>query len=486
MKRVFRRFAILLVITLLAPTFLSFVPFIGSLTVQEVKAEQLKTELEKTEATVGVSSSPEYIYLIGINEGAVYSYTSDNPKIATISEYGAINGVAKGKTTITVKQTLEGVVTEVGKVSVSVVGPKIAEKSVDVGLNSTNSAPVNYMNYNAVYTFKSADTKIAKVDQYGTITGLKYGKTTISVSEKYKGKTVKLGSFSVNVVTGKIAEKEMSVAVASSGYAQIFIKYYNPQAVYKFKSANTKIATVDEYGYVSGVKKGTTTVSVTETFNKKTVQLGSITIKVMGAAILPSSEKIIIGINSSNYLTSAVLIDFYNYSATYTCTSADEGIVSAGYEEDRWGSYYKIRGVALGTTQITVFEEYNGTKTKVGTVNVTVKEIPATDMQIYTDWLEMVDGVPTMTYYLDDYWGSYVSDYYYKEPYDATTPVTYSSSDEAVVTVDNNGSITLHAAGTSMITITCGDFTAQLQIIVKESFYSDSSDTTDDSGDIFN
>lgn len=481
MKRILRRIAIVLIFTLLTPELLTFVPSLDSLTAAEVSAATIKAELGKTEATIGIYSSPEYVYLKLKNDDAKYQYTSANPKIATVSGYGEIEGVAKGKTTITVTETYNDAVNEVGKISINVVGPKLEIKTIDVGLNSQTYTPINYMNYKAVYTYKSSDTKIATVDEYGCITGVKYGKATISVTEKYKGKTVKVGSFTANIVSGKLAAKEMEVPVSSYGYSQIYINCRNSKATYKFKSADTKIATVDKEGYVTGIKKGTATISVTETYNKKTVKIGSVKVKVVGASINQSSEAIDIGINSTNYLTSIISIKNMNYEATYTCTSADNSIVWAGTEENSWGSSdFHIKGISLGTTIITVYEEYKDTKQKVGTVNITVKEIPVTDLILFDELLVYVDGVPTITYYLDYSSGDYLNYYYYTMPFDTSTPVTYANSDETVVTIDEKGYITPQSEGTAVITVSCGEFSFDIKIIVKSS---DPTDTDPEDGE---
>lgn len=468
MKKNFRRIAVLLIITLLAPVFLSFIPSIGLLSEARVSAAEAKAKLVTTKVIVGINSSPEYIYIENYDENANYSYSSANKKIATVNEYGAIRGVATGKTTVAVTETLDGKETKLGNVSVSVVNAAFLEKEINVGLNSENYLFIGYQNFDAKYTYKSANPKIAKVDQYGTITGIALGKTTISATQSYKGKSSKVGSITVNVVKASLAYKEQEVPIGSFGSTYVALQYMNNKASYKYTSADTKIAKVDQYGCITGIKEGTTTISVSETYNKKTVKIGSVKIKVAGASIIPEYSSIEIGLNSSNYVTDIIFMKNMNWDAVYTCEAADSSIVTADYVDNDWGDkIFKVMGTALGKTTLTVYEEYNGVKKKIGTVDVTVKEFPVTSF-IFNEYnFEEKDGVFFRSYIngYDYSWDSLKYSFYI-EPYNATTPITFTSSDEAVIKVDKDGIVTTAGEGTATITAACGDFTLQFQATV--------------------
>ncbi len=472
MKNLFKRIAILLIVTLLAPTIFNLVPSLKGMTAAEAYAATQKATLGKSKVTIGVVSSPEYVIVNNQPETATYTYSSANKKIATVNEYGFINGVSKGKTTITVKEKNNGTITEIGKISVTVVGPAISKKSVDVGVNNYTYPPINYMNFEAVYKYKSSDTKIATVDEYGGITGLKLGKATISVTETYKGKTTKVGAFTINVTNGKITQKQIEIPVNQGPYTDIPIACRNYEATYKYKSANTKIATVNKDGYVTGVKEGTTTISVTETYNKKTVKVGSIKVKVVQPSLDPKVKSVDIGINSSNSFFNLFNINYYNINAEYTCESADTSIISTGSEVDQWGyENFLIKGVNYGTTTLTVYEKLGGKKRKVGTIKATVKDIPATDLYFYTYGFEEENGKLTKTYYLEeDYSGSSLMDYFSKEPYNSTTPILFTSGDESVVKVSENGVVTPIAEGQALVTVSCGKLNFEIYINVSPGY----------------
>ncbi len=474
MTRTLKRIAILLIITMLAPTALSFIPSIGYLTTQEVSAAETKATIGRKDVTVGVNSSPEYIYIENWQDSATYSYSVKDKKIATVDKYGLIKGVAKGKTTVTVTQNLNGVKKEVGKVNVTVKLPYV-DKNLEVGMNGSNYIYINFPNKDATYTYKSANSKIAKIDEYGSISGVAYGKTKVTVTQTLKGKKTTVGTITVNVTTGKLADKSMEVPVKDPySYDYIRINNYNAKATYKFTSANTKIAKVDKDGVITGVKIGSTTISVTETYNKKTTKLGSIKVTVAGSSINPDYSSIEIGINSNNQLTNLIGIKYFNYEAVYTAVSEDSSIVSAEYEVNKWGTEeFRLKGVSLGTTTLTIYEQSKGAKKRsVGTVKVTVKEIPITRFEFYSYYFDMIDDMPTLTYYMDDeYYYDNLLDMMSYDPYDFTTTVTYTCSDENVISIDNTGHVTLNGAGTAGVTATCGEFTLEFNVIVKESSY---------------
>jgi uncharacterized protein YjdB len=400
MKKLLKRIAVLLVIALIAPVVLPSIPLLKGLSSTDVYAATQKASLENKKATVGISSTPEYIY-------------------------------------------------------------------------------INNSNEDASYTFKSNDKKIATVNKYGDIKGVKKGSTTITVSEKYKGKTKTVGKVAVKVVGAKLITKELQVGANS--YAQwIVIDYLNSKATYKFKSSDNKIATVDESGFVMGLKTGSADISISETYKGKTAKLGTVKVTVAGASISEDSKDVNLGVNSETALTGLISIENQNYEAEYTAESADTSIVTCESvtDPDTSEKSFVLKGAAVGTTTLTVYENYQGDKKALGTVNVTVKEIQVEDFTFYSDDLDTENGVPTITYYLDDLSPDWSSLQYLFEisPYNATTPVTCVSDKETVVKVDNDGNVTPVGEGTAKISVSCGKFTYDIQVIVKKSEDTDSED----------
>jgi hypothetical protein len=481
-----KRIAVLIIITLLAPILFNLIPGVGALSAKEVSAAVQKAKLGETKLSVGVNSSPQYIWIENYNGSAEYTYISDNEKVVAVDSHGNISGKKYGKANIKITESFQGVDTEVGTVSVSVVKPYV-DKNAKVGLNSFAYLDVFCSNRSATYSYQCSNTKVIKIDKFGRMQGLKLGSAFVTVTEKLKGKTTKLGKVKVKVVNSELFDNKMEIPVSGYSEGYISINYYNEKATYKFKSADTKIAKVDEYGCVTGVKVGTTKVSVTEIYNKKTIKVGTITVHVMRASLDKDSLTFDMGLGSNIYLTNAIYIKFYDSSAYYYAESQDSSIVSTSKETEYDVTYCKLAGLKLGTTKLTIFEEKNNTKTKMGEVTVTVKDYPVKSMSFYEGYPEVVDGVPTVfvDFIQGDSWYN-VRDYFFTDPYNTTTPITYTSSDEKVVKVNTNGIISTIGTGSANVTATCGEFNLSMKVIVKavpvtdlyfDGFYFDSDDS---------
>ena len=112
--------------------------------------------------------------------------------------------------------------------------------------------------------------------------------------------------------------------------------------------------------------------------------------------------------------------------ATYSAVSADPSIITCGAKKDSDGaSYFALTGVKTGTTKVTIYEEYQDVKNEVGSISITVKEVPVESFELYKDYLDEVNKLPTIIYYLDDEESGYreLQSLFELEPYDTTTPI---------------------------------------------------------------
>ncbi len=382
MNKFFKKIAILLCVIFIAPTVLNCLPSVQTVTRAEAAA---KVKVGFTNKTLGIYSTPEYLYIQNGKSNATYTYASSNKKIATIDKNGKITGISNGKANITVTETYKGKKTKVSTTAVSVVNSKLAGKTLEIQAYSGWLPPIQYKNFKAAYTLVPADPTILKVDKNGFLIGLKEGKTTVSITETYKKVKRDLGSITVTVTQSYISDE------------------------YK----NTDI-----------------------------------------------------GLNTSYNAYDKLNVANRSWSAVYSYEAADSNIVSFNTVTDEWGyETTSITGKGLGTTTVTVYEEYDGLKRTVGTIEVTVKEIAATALKI-NSWYAEADGTMAITYYLGDKNDNALKKYLSKEPVDASTPITFASSDEAVVKVNNDGVVEAISEGTAVITATCGSFTAVFNITV--------------------
>lgn len=130
------------------------------------------------------------------------------------------------------------------------------------------------------FTWKSSNSKIVSVTKNGKIKGLKDGKTaTITVSNKnYKSAKLKV---TVGTEVSSLYMVRPIIVTVAGGKTAINPKIMPDKASNKtlsYKSADKKIADVDNNGIIYGIKEGTTKITAVSTdgTNKKT----TVTVKV--------------------------------------------------------------------------------------------------------------------------------------------------------------------------------------------------------------
>lgn len=331
------------------------------------------------------------------------------------------------------------------------------------------------INEKAVNTYQSSNKKIVTVHkEYGWLDDVSKGSAFITVTETLDGVSRELGKVKVNVV-GTSLDKECKVGLSgteSSADIRIPINYENYRAKYSYKSSDSGTVEVNEYGNIYSKKFGSAHVSVTEVYKGKSTYLGKIKVKVVKAQPRYPSLQIPITPLTDKPIFFDNLISYRDTRKDYVCISSDKNIAIA---DGSFGQYvygltcivYSLKGIKKGTTSLTIYEEYKGEKKVIGTVNATVKET-ITEFTFDPAEFEMVDGMFTTTYYLEDENpSSNLTDMIIKEPYEDMSAVSFSSNDESVVRVDDKGNIALVGKGTTILKATCEDWSTELKMTVE-------------------
>lgn len=273
-------------------------------------------------------------------------------------------------------------------------------------------------------TYSSEDEAIAKVDDEGNITGVSIGTTTIYIGKNGK----KENKITVKVETNKeeLVLKETNISVEKDATYQLEIENVLEDDVFSWSSSNEVVATVDQFGLVTGVHAGTATIVVKEsdgrtvstrvTVNSDEILIDNITLTNQTIAI---GEKI----------TLKPTISPANGLAIYTWKSSKESVATV----DENGV---VTGLEDGTTTITV-TSHNGKK---ATAKITVDAKLASSITISGCNGGLAIGSPiTLTANLS--------------PDSATSKVTWTSSNTNIATV-SSGKVTGKATGTVTITAT--------------------------------
>ncbi|SFR83257.1 Ig-like domain-containing protein [Anaeromicropila populeti] len=241
------------------------------------------------------------------NGYASYAYTSKNSKIVSVKKDGTITAKKAGKTTIIIKEKLGKNTRTVGSVTIKVVAPTVTAlnstgKAADIAELGYQKSVVwtsliqvkNCSTYDKgqVFTLKSKDSSIVSVEEITVgnsskeynLKGTAVGTTEIEVLETYKGITRTIGTVKVEVKEIPVESfvfnpiyvdtSSGNSAVTRTVYYDLeddtlFMKYLfsvapaNTTDVIMYSTSNPAVATVTEDGVVSGVSKGTATITAT-------------------------------------------------------------------------------------------------------------------------------------------------------------------------------------------------------------------------------
>lgn len=140
-----------------------------------------KTLLKGKKAALKVTRNP-------ISATEKITWSSSNKKVVTVDKNGKITAKKAGTATITAKAS-NGKKASC-KVTVPGVTLKATKATIKVGKTTTIKVKSTVVKKDKVKSYKVANSKIAKVSSKGKVTGLKKGKTTITVTMK-SGATAK-------------------------------------------------------------------------------------------------------------------------------------------------------------------------------------------------------------------------------------------------------------------------------------------------------
>lgn len=220
-------------------------------------------------------------------------WTSSNKKIATVSN-GVVKGVKAGRVIITAKTTDGSNISATCTVTVKQPVTRISlskKATMYTGKKLTLKAKVNPANAsNKALTWKSSNTKIAKVASNGVVTGVKAGTVKITATAKDGSRKSATCTVTVRQSVSKITLSKTNVILPKKGSSYNVRVTVAPKNAYNknvaVKSANTKVAKVSASTVKSGktvkitaVKKGKTKVAFTAKDGSKKSATCKVTVK---------------------------------------------------------------------------------------------------------------------------------------------------------------------------------------------------------------
>ena len=211
-----------------------------------------------------------------------------------------------------------------------------------------------------------------------------------------------------------------------------------------WKSSNTKIASVDLDGVITGIKKGRVIITVTTVDSKKTAKC-VVTVKtapiINVTGINLNEENISMNVGDSDILTATITPDNAT-NQNVTWSSSDESIVTANSEGE-------IEGISSGDATITATTKDGNKK---ATCEITVVAVEDDTPIVNVESVSLDRKIISMKVGENEILTATIN------PNDATNKnLIWNSSNESVLTVDQSGRIVAVSSGSSDITVTSID-----------------------------
>ncbi len=356
-------------------------------------------------------------------------YESSNDEVVTVDKYGNITAVGEGTAVITIKsaddETKSDTITVTVKKPVTEMTVEKKDFILNKGSEDKITATVNETATNKKIIYESKDESIVTVDEDGNIKAVSEGTATVIVYPEDNPSLKEEITVTVKVPVTEItvAEKEITLEVdeIKNVEAKVNKDATNKELIYE--SSDPGVAKVDSNGDIIAVGEGTATITITSKDNKDITDTVTVTV-----------------------------VKKYKVTYEFIGDLIPNGVTAPETEEHKNGSTVTVKGnpeaegytfSGWSTDDITVSDGKFVIDKDVHFVGSFVKDV--TDITVDKTEIELEEGETdkiTVTVIPDD----------------ATNKeVTYKSSDEDVVKVDENGNITAVGEGTATITITSKD-----------------------------
>ncbi len=365
-------------------------------------------------------------------------WISDSIDVATVDENGNITTVGTGTAIITAITDDGGLVAQCEvKVNVAVSSVDISQKTAEMisGQSLTLTAditPTGATNKKVVWS--SSNTAVATVNSSGVVSALKSGEATIMVKTEDGGYEASCLITVTTPVTG-ITISETSAKMYLDGVKQLTAKVTPSTADNQniiWSSSDDYVVSVDSNGLLTAVGVGTATITATSVDGsyKKSC---TVTVGKHVSNVLLSDSSLIVNVGASKQLTATVLpLNATDKSVEWISTnssiaSVDEnGVVTANAPGNVTIIVSTVDGGFYATCDVFVCSSVTGFTLANNTENIK----------------------PNATVQMQPIF----------EPADAENQnIIWTTSDNSIATVDENGLVTGKSIGTAVIVATTED-----------------------------
>ncbi|MEO7359995.1 MAG: Ig-like domain-containing protein, partial [Gemmatimonadaceae bacterium] len=367
-------------------------------------------------------------------------WTSSDSSVATVSAEGVVTGMGVGPVRIAAsvqgRSAVANLTVTARTVASILVNPP--SPSILVGatlqLSSVTLGESGDILAGRSVFWESSNPIVASIDNFGLLTGLAAGVTTITATSETRSASVGVSVLSVPVATVQISPATDTVVVGQTtqltAVPRDSIGAPLVDRPIAWSSSNQAIATVSASGLVVGTQAGTVTITSSSEGKSGSSRI-VVLARPVGAVIVSPAQislsagqtiklTVLITDNNGTLLTGRPIT--YQSGNTNVATVATDGTVT---------------GVKEGAALITVTSEG-----KTGTADVAVLASPVTTVRINTSSAEMAIGsTQTLSVTLLDASGNTLP----------ARPIAWRSGAPSVASVASNGTVTALAAGTVVV-----------------------------------
>lgn len=378
--------------------------------------------------------------------GASVFWNTENAAVATVSGSGVVVGVGLGTVRIAASSggksgfaTITVIPPGVASVSVTPAGPTIKVGETVHLVAQTFDASGAVLTGRTV-TWSSSNTGVATVDNTGVVTGVSTGASIITATSEGKSGTAAVAVNAAVAASIEVAPTSVTITTGQTSQLTATVKDANGAVIsgasVSWRVDDSGVAQVSATGLVTGISQGTTNVTATSGAAHVIVPI-TITLPPANAVIVsPSSVSLLVG-----------------QQQQLTATVTDAGGRAIPGQTVTWQSSNTSVATVNGSGLIAAVGPGNATITGTsgaasGVSQVTVALVPVRRVVVTPDVLSFTQGDAgtQLTVTLLDSAGNTLSP--------AGRPVTFSSSNSGVASVDGSGFVTPGNPGQAVITVT--------------------------------
>lgn len=410
----------------------------GIYTTCKVNVSRLATGIKLDVSVLTMNVGESYLLettLTPADSSDIVSYESSNSKVATVTKTGKISAKGKGNCVILAKT--EGGISVYCTVNViqQVTGVTldVSEATIEVGdelqLEAT-IAPKTASDTEVTWT--STNTKAAKVDKNGLVTGLEGGVTLVKVVTTDGDFMAYCVITVVEKVTDIHVQETAEVGVGKKLTLEATIE--NEKATNKnvtWESNDTDIVMVNEKGVIIGVNEGTCIVTVTAADGSGSYAECEVTVisATESINIDPSMTYIELIVGESKTIKYTVDPDGATYQPLWESSDPKIAVVNKNGQ---------VTGLKAGTITVTASAKDNPEIKEFVTVKVS-EPVLASSVVLSDSELIMIPGETKGTIATTN-------------PTNITESHTWTSDNPVVASVDTNGLITAKSIGSANVT----------------------------------